>query len=129
MQRPQSPDCSFCAIEDSISHFFLKCDKAQQFWCSLHLWCESHLDISIPQLSVTEMLLRITRSINARKLVNWIILPAKFFIHRNKLFHDYNLSLIAFLAEMCAKIYRTAGLPMGEQGIRAMFLYIQRSYL
>lgn len=101
----QVSDCSFCGLEDSISHFFLTCHNAQRFWQFLHQWCENHLDISISQLSAAEKLLGITRPLQDKKVVNWIILQAKFFIHRNKLFHNNDLALIAFLAEMRAKLY------------------------
>lgn len=100
-----SPQCSFCDMEDSISHFFLKCEEVQRFWDSLSHWCETHLDISLSQLSQVEKLLGVCTPAKESKLLNWLLLQAKFFIHRNRLFHGNRLPLIAFLAEIRAKLY------------------------
>lgn len=105
MRIKQSPTCSTCDMEDSISHFFVACANTQRFWDSLNSWCENHIDVSLSQLSLTELLLGVHRSINAKRVVNWLLLQAKFFIQKNKLFHGGQLPLIAFLAETRAKLY------------------------
>lgn len=49
---------------------------------------------------------------NTEKLQNWIILTAKYYIHREKLFGQKGLSLIAFLGEARKKaIHRTLSVP------------------
>lgn len=99
-----SPTCSFCTEEDSITHFFLSCPRVKTFWIDLSHWCMTYLDLNLARLSEPELLLGITSKITGLRILNWLILCAKFYIQKRKLFHDANISLIGFLAEIRMKL-------------------------
>lgn len=97
-----SPKCSFCEEEDSITHFFATCEKVKIFWNRLNNWCSSNLDFSLDHLSTHEVILGMTRDAGnpkIQKLINWLLLGAKFYIHRQKIFYAGEISLLAFLRE------------------------------
>lgn len=94
-----SPDCPSCGGIDSISHFFYTCSRVSAFWLALSQWCEAHLDISLSNLTALQITLGFTDKIRYVRIVNWILLTTKFYIQRQRLFHDTQLSLIGFLAE------------------------------
>lgn len=126
----QSPECSFCAEEDSISHFFVTCDKVKVFWNSLNDWCIQHIDLPLAHLSIHEVLLGLTRDIGnptAQKVTNWILLCAKFYLHRQKLFHAGEFSLLAFLRETKRKL-ETERLACIMENTRQKFRAWQRLF-
>lgn len=100
-----SDQCSFCTEVDSILHFFCKCPTVSSFWVDLSHWCANHLDLHLHRLTESEILLGATRKITGLKVINWLILCAKFFIQKRKLFHNANISLISFLAEVRLKLF------------------------
>lgn len=96
----QTDICSFCPQVDSITHFFLQCDRVAAFWNNLDSWCLKFMKVRLQNISSTERLLGVTRKLPDARLINWITLKAKFFIQKKKLFHNGEISLIAFLAEV-----------------------------
>lgn len=100
----ETPTCSFCNDRDTITHFFYECTSVTPLWGAINLWCESHLDLSISDLTTTEVLLGVHRPLRQQKLVNWILLYTKFYIFRKKLFHEAGVSLIELLAEFRLKL-------------------------
>lgn len=94
-----NPLCTKCKEEDSITHFFLSCPLVKEFWKKLSDWSEQHLGLSLAQLSETEHILGVTRRIENRQLINGLLLTAKYYIQKWRLFYDSDLSLMAFLAE------------------------------
>lgn len=99
-----SDQCSFCTDVDSISHFFITCHTVKKFWSDLAGWCSAHFDLNLTHLSELEVLLRVTRRIASLRIINWLLICAKFFIQKRKLYHNANISLIGFLAELRLKI-------------------------
>lgn len=96
--------CSFCTEIDTISHFFYKCHSTGTFWDRLSSWCESYLDFSIAHLSELEIKLGVVRAIPNLRVINWLILCAKFYIQKRKLFSGAEVSIIGFLAEIRLKL-------------------------
>lgn len=99
-----SPDCTMCGETDCISHFFYTCPTVKAFWHQLSQWCERHLDLSLSHLSTPEIIYGLTEQSWKAKIVNWFLLTAKFYIQKQRLFHDAKLSLIAFLAESRSRL-------------------------
>lgn len=100
--------CTSCGSEDTIVHFLIECAPVRLFWTDLDNWCNNHTRISLSHLTVAEKILGLNSEVNQNnmtKLQNWIILTAKYFIHREKLFGQGGLSLIAFLGEARKKLY------------------------
>lgn len=106
--------CSFCPGVDSISHFFVKCQGVRQFWEKLTKWCQDFLDISMDGLSVPQLLLGVTSQGKGQKILNWILLFAKFFIQKRKLFFQGDMPLIVFLREAREKIHTERRACFGE---------------
>lgn len=70
-------------------------------------WCENRLRFGLAFLMDGELVLGMTNENgNPRvfKMTNWLLLTAKFYLHRQKLFHDGEISLIAYLAEVRSKL-------------------------
>lgn len=103
----ENGSCPFCGEKDSISHFFLTCSKVTGFWENLGGWCQSHLNLQLSSLTKTEKLLgllNVNGNTRTFKVINWILLTAKYYIHRQRLFHEGEVSLIAFLSEAKNKL-------------------------
>lgn len=98
--------CTFCGDQDSISHFYVKCGRSEEFWGKLSEWCERYLDFSLSTLSVAEKMLGLdpTGRDKNRKPVNWLVLKAKYYIQKRKLFFQGDVSLLPFLAEIKADL-------------------------
>lgn len=99
--------CAVCGETDTILHFFVSCPPIRAFWNKLSAWCEEHGGVSIGFLTNAEMVLGLTNENgNPRtfRIVNWLLLTAKFYIHRQRLLHGGEVSLSAFLAEIRKKL-------------------------
>lgn len=87
----------------------IDCTPTQKFWKDLEDWCTNHTSISLTNLSVAEKLLGVSSDVKnnngKERLQNWITLTAKFFIHREKLFGQGCLSLLAYLGEARKKLH------------------------
>lgn len=99
-----NPKCSFCPEIDNIPHFFCRCIRVKPFWSSLHDWFSQYLDCSLSHLSEIEVILGLSSREPQQKLLNWVLMYAKFYIQKKKLFYAANISLIEFLAELKVKL-------------------------
>lgn len=99
----ENDNCEACGETDSICHFFVSCPPVRAFWGKLNTWCEEQLGFPISFLTEKEVVLGLTEN-NGNpsrfRMVNWLILTAKYYIHRQKLFHNSEISLVPYLAEM-----------------------------
>lgn len=99
--------CEICNRRDTIVHFSVECPTVQAFWLKLDNWCAENAGVDMSVLTMSERVLGMTNENgNPRtvKIINWILLTAKFFIHRQRLFYNGELSLIAYLAEIRRKL-------------------------
>lgn len=72
------------------------------------VWCENHVNISFARLTTTDLLLGLpthTIDTGTKGLQNWLLLVARFYLHREKLFNQGRFSLTAFLGEIKRKLY------------------------
>lgn len=103
----QDPSCALCGGKDTLIHFFISCPNIKAFWRKLMDWCDSFLGVNLEFLSDCETILGMTNengNPGTFKLINWLLLTAKFYIHRQRLFHKGETCLIAFLAEARRKL-------------------------
>lgn len=103
----QDPACDKCGQEDNITHFLVSCPPIKAFWCKLNHWCDTHLGFKFDHLTEGELILGMINDNGNPKvfrITNWLILITKFYIHRQRLFHNSIVSLIAFLAEVRRKL-------------------------
>lgn len=104
----ENATCSFCGGEDNIVHFLIECPPVKRFWTDIDDWCTNHINISIADLTTAEKILGFlsdTNNNNVERIQNWIVLIAKYYIHREKLFNQGRLSVLAFLREAKKKLY------------------------
>lgn len=99
-----SSKCSLCPEVDNTPHFFYRCARIRPFWDALHAWCSRYLDCSLSHLSEIEIILGLTNREPQQKMINWLLLCAKFYIQKAKLFHGAEISLMEFLAELRLKL-------------------------
>lgn len=95
--RIRSDDkCSFCQDQDSIQHFLFLCPTTKAFWNSICRWTATEADIQI-DMSTRSFLFGIPVIAPQDKVVNFLLLFLKFYIYRQKLFHQGKLCILQFL--------------------------------
>lgn len=95
--------CSFCPDEDTIQHFLFTCPTVQAFWKEVSSWFDRETDIQL-NLSTRAYLFGVPESLPHAKNINFILLFTKFYIYRQKLFHQGSLTLIHFLRELRTRL-------------------------
>jgi hypothetical protein len=95
-----SPKCQFCNNEDNITHFFLFCPIAHNFWNTFFTWWNGLGDIKIQ----TEyecldkcILFGFPPRGEIFEVLNFCILNAKYYIHNKKLLDENNIEFLQFL--------------------------------
>lgn len=91
--------CSFCPDADTIEHFLFNCPIVQVFWRELIAWMEREANLQL-SISLRAFLFGVPDELTQSKVINFILLFTKFFIYRQKLFHQGSLILIHFLREL-----------------------------
>lgn len=114
----EADTCDFCEEVDSLSHFFLKCRNVKTFWEQLMEWCAEYTDISLEGLNEAELLFGVLDRRRNRKVTNWLIIFAKYYIQKRRLFAQGSIPLIAFLREARLKIHLERRACYAENKIR-----------
>lgn len=100
----QEDSCSICGTQDSLQHFFYECQGSKSFWQSVFNWFSRVEDLRLEEIPIKYILLGLPQlAPNARK-INAILISVKFFIHRQRLFHQGKLDLIHWLGEFRARL-------------------------
>lgn len=99
----QESTCSFCDEVDSIQHFLLECNNTKRFWARICGWLEQNDDLLV-HLSQQEFLFGLHPSVPGSRKINFLTIFTKFFIHRQKLFHNGDLPMAQFLRELRTKL-------------------------
>lgn len=89
-----SNECPFCQGVDTLVHIFCDCPDTALFWQRLSDWVDRVENTHISSISTKEKLLGVPLGFPKGKRINFISLQAKYYIHRQKLFANRNLSLI-----------------------------------
>lgn len=92
--------CPQCGQVDDITHFFFLCPGVQTFWISIVRWLENQVNIKLDHITPKEAILGIDDLSSAGKVVNLILLHLRFYVHRQRLFHDSKFELVHWLAEL-----------------------------
>ena len=82
-----SPECTFCGMEDNILHFFLYCPNVAFFWITLKKWLKNVLALSIVDEIEEGLIFNNPNNNKEAKIENFILLTVKFYIYRQRLFH------------------------------------------
>lgn len=96
--------CPHCGITDDIVHFFCQCEKVQAFWTKVHQWLSSQADIHLQHVTPKEIILGVDDSSPNGSMINFILLHFRFFIHRQRLFHDNKFELLHWIAELRSRL-------------------------
>lgn len=91
--------CTFCHEPDTIEHFLYHCSIVNHFWSDVTEWFNREADIQL-NISVRAFLFGVPSTTPHAKVINFLVLFAKFFIYRQKLYHQGSLSLIHLLREL-----------------------------
>lgn len=79
--------CTFCPEVDTIEHFLFTCPIVTAFWKEVTSWFAREADVQL-QVSPRAFLFGVPDSLPQAKVINFVMLFAKFFIYRQKLFHQ-----------------------------------------
>lgn len=96
--------CPLCDQRDSVVHFFYKCQKVQDFWDRVCAWFRQTVDLYLDKLSPKEFIFGLPKNCHKSGIINTILLQIRFYIFRQKLFHQSDLSLVHWLREFKGKL-------------------------
>lgn len=85
--------CPHCGEIDDLNHFFFLCPLVQSFW-----------NIHLEHITSKEAVLGLDDHSTKGKIANFILLHFRFFIHRQRLFHDNKFDLLHWLSELRLRI-------------------------
>ena len=94
-----SKACDACRMEDNLQHFFLSCNYVRQFWITLKLWLQEGLNYELP-MQEKDIIFGIEISDDISKVINYIILHAKYYIYTHRLQNNHTLTISTFKALM-----------------------------
>lgn len=100
----QVDECDSCGRVDSITHFFLDCPNTKSFMESICQWMEQVEDLPLRHISRKEFIFGVPTETPKAKIMNYILLATKSYIHRQKLFHGGQLCLLQWLGEFKTKL-------------------------
>lgn len=118
--------CSFCTGEDTTQHFLFTCPIVQTFLTGVVAWFNRETGIQL-NLSVRAFLFGVPDALTQAKNINFILLFTKFYIYRQKLFHQGSLILTHFLSELKTRLNVERSLTTSENR-RHHFHKWQRTY-
>lgn len=95
--------CPNCGEQDTLQHFFFQCTIIHDFWTTIVQWFAQYGDLHLP-LSLKNVLFGIPISSSKDKQANFIFLFVKFYLYRQRLFHQTKLELVHFLRELRANL-------------------------
>lgn len=92
--------CSQCEQPDTLEHFFYQCTTVRTLWRLVLAWILVATGIDIRQTGLKEALLGFPKEHPHSRMVNYLLMSARFVIHRQRLFHDSDLCLIHWVREL-----------------------------
>lgn len=94
--------CSHCSLRDDLLHFFFECHSVKAFWDSLATWIDANQEVmDFPEdLTEEEFLLGTSSTAFPHLLLNYIMMWAKFYIYKVKIFGNGGTDLFQFLLEL-----------------------------
>lgn len=100
----ESDLCTFCGEVDTLTHFLFQCSHVQRFWSALCNWTSQNINITLEDISVREYMLGTPKEKPQARAINFILLSCKFYIYRQKLYHNASMELVTFLHELRMKL-------------------------
>lgn len=100
IRKVDDEHCPQCGEVDDLTHFFFSCPKVKIFWAAITGWLYSQVNIDLSQVNAKEAILGIDDTSTSGRISNLILLHSRFYIHRQRLFHDNKFELLHWLAEL-----------------------------
>ena len=95
------PKCNYCdEPKDTIIHFFVTCPKVVRFWNSVLRWLNVTVGVDTSHVTECEQILGLSKVGKDSDMINMVLLRARFFIYRQRLFHKCNLDILQWLLEL-----------------------------
>lgn len=120
--------CTFCTSVDTIDHFLFSCPIVQQFWTQVTAWLEREADVQL-SVSLRTFLFGVPDSSPNARMINFILLFVKFFIYRQKLFHEGSLVIVHFLKELRLRLQVEKHLNFLENKSHQQHIYTHHPHL
>ena len=114
----ESPKCNFRDGEDDMEHFFLYCAELERFWNFIRNWLVGIVEFDLKNVSEAGLLLNNPGKAKLCCFQNYLLLNIKFYIYRQRLFHNNRLDLLEWMAELKAKLLRERYICEGEGKLR-----------
>lgn len=96
----QEDTCAHCDGTDTLEHFFFQCPISRRFWQLVFQWIKSASGQDLSGLTLKEILLGVPSTYRQATRTNTLLLISKYFIHRQRLFHDGDLCLTHWVNEL-----------------------------
>lgn len=92
--------CAYCDTTDDLFHFFFKCKLVKSLWSSICSWLAREANIHLQSITPKEAILGGDDPSMKGRITNFILLHFRFFVHRQRLFHNNQFDLIHWLTEL-----------------------------
>lgn len=99
-----SDGCPFCQNSDTIVHFFFQCERVQRFWREICNWFKGAPSLYLNILSPKEFVFGVPNDFHRGRVINFILIHLRFYIYRQKLFHEGRLCTMQWLDEFRSKL-------------------------
>lgn len=93
--------CPHCQTKDDLFHFFFKCQLVQALWSSICAWLARETNIHLNNITPKQAVLDPSMK---GHITNFILLHFRFFVHRQRLFHNSKMELIHWLSELRSRL-------------------------
>lgn len=95
----ESDSCSHCGDIDSLDHFFFSCPSVALFRQSVFAWLLQVEDLRLDNISAKNFLFGFPPTLPKSRKINAILMSMKFYVYRQRLFHEGKLDLTQWLRE------------------------------
>lgn len=86
-------------------HFLFECRMVQHFWTVLCAWFAGVEDLALDSISPKLFVLGVPQVFRKAAIVNFILMNVKFYVYRQRLFHEGKLELLQWLREFKLKLF------------------------
>jgi hypothetical protein len=103
MNIKEEPVCSYCEEIDDIQHFFVNCTPVRKFWLTVQTWLNNMYNTNII-LSEKTIIFGCMPEDDMLEALNFVILLGKFYIYKQRLFHDNEINFLEYLIDLKYKL-------------------------
>lgn len=100
----ETDECSICQQKDTVVHFFFRCQMVQTFWARICEWFKQAVNLYLDKLTPKEFLFGLPKACHGSRVINLILMQTRFYIFRQRLFHECDFDLTHWLREFKGKL-------------------------